>query len=195
MEETSMFVMTTRVYKALQKTPEGKLISLRAQSGDGRLDYEEGAITYAPESSMGIFVDETPIGAQRNGISNSFYAHGAGGIVVVYEALPLGKQLPNTGRFPTEQTRYPAVLLGKEVWTETLKKPVWKDITEQLTIKLEKRPAFFGFCIRAFDGDKLVMTLGHRVVQDGNYERNGYKIEFADDGGGNGGFKVFKREA
>lgn len=110
-----------KVYKALQETPEGKLISLMAQSDLCRypLDYREGGITYAPEGSMGIFTDDTRGKARHTGRANKGRCTENGGILVIYEAIPLGEMMNKAIDLTfASRDRYPAILLGKEVWRE-----------------------------------------------------------------------------
>jgi hypothetical protein len=123
------------VFKALQLTPEGKLISLRAQSRDGSLDYKVGQITYAPEGSMGVFVKETLDFAQTCGIANCGYAHAAKGIVVIHKSVALGTRLPYSRQIFGDEPRYPAILLQEEVWREKLTRPEPKF---KLTDRLDK---------------------------------------------------------
>lgn len=111
------------VYKALINK-DNKLESLVAGSGsftDHRsLPYHVGQITYAPEGSLGIFVDETLADAQGNAQGNKSKCRKVRGTLVVHEAAPLGAALPQEGKSSFESyTRYPAILLGKEVWRET----------------------------------------------------------------------------
>jgi len=119
-----------KVYKVVVETEDGRLVS-RTAGGYGfskwqELVYKEGEITYAPEGSGGIFVDETMEDAHTTVEDR---AGSKQGTRVIYEAIPLGKLC---GAIPdrcggvsifSASARYPAILLGKEVWRETPPRP------------------------------------------------------------------------
>ena len=113
--EEVKFMEIPKVYKALA-LEDGVLKSIIAgREGFGAsLEYQEGEVTYAPEGSMGIFADAVLKEAIRNGQGNYF---GQPGILVVHEAVPLGTRMWGEETF-MEYPRYPAILLGKEVWRE-----------------------------------------------------------------------------
>lgn len=112
---------TKKVYKALMEVG-GRLESLTTLGAN--LTYTEGEITYAPEGSMGIFVEETLMEARSMGQGNRGYKEKEGKLVV-YEAAPLGFQeaVVDHNKAFGNMLRYPAILLGKEVWRDKPKEP------------------------------------------------------------------------
>jgi len=106
-----------KVYKALVKTRAGRLVSIWAET---LLDYHEGEVTYAPKGSMGIFIRDDLGGAVNNGKSNSRHrCKELEGTLVVHEATPLGNLCSKAGHSTfLVDDRYPAILLGKEVWRD-----------------------------------------------------------------------------
>ncbi len=123
------------VYKAVANFPGGRLESILAGGGSEEvrtlpmLVYKEGEITYAPEGSNGVYVSETEEKARDVGMWNKTRIKGIyGAVVTVHEAIPLGNRksledavaVRGLSAF-AEIPRYPAILLGKEVWRETPK--------------------------------------------------------------------------
>ena len=109
-----------RVYKALVKTGDGKLVSIWAGTYAGReLEYEEGKITHNPEGGMGIFVTATIKEAKTAAFENGAARAGeCGGQLKVYEATPIGKILSKKEiNLYSEHDRYPAIRLEEEVWS------------------------------------------------------------------------------
>ncbi len=153
-----------KVYKVLVETKEGKLVSMIAggkKSGWDEyreLTYKEGEITYAPPSTMGIFVKE----AIDRAIGHSFdHSGGKMELRVIHEAIPLGKKLPRTGDAFSTEARYPAILLGKEVWREkpAKLKEEWVDVTGECTVSLEHLHGGRA-CVLISHGVGWVMELG-----------------------------------
>jgi hypothetical protein len=74
------------------------------------LKYKEGQITYAPESSNGIYVIQTLAEAQRWVEAYSMYN------LVIFEVTPLGEDSHNTGDCSGYLcSTFPAVLVGKKI--------------------------------------------------------------------------------
>ena len=123
-------IMAEKMYKPLVKTSEGKLVSIWAGGGIGTcLEYKEGQITYTLEGGAGIWVCETLEGAQRQDIRNALCRKKeTSGTFVVHEVTPLGELFtPEQGNPSVEAgIRYPAVLVGKEVWSSKGSKPLFK---------------------------------------------------------------------
>lgn len=127
-----------KVYKALVEKEGGELVSIWAGTHiGGELSYQEGQVTYAPEDSIGIFVEETLEESIYNGKDNSTLKRKEyNGTLVVHEAIPLGQMFPKGHSLNFEDyIRYPAILLGKEVWRQEPEKPKeeWVDVTKECT--------------------------------------------------------------
>lgn len=114
-----------KVYKVVASI-DGVLHSLTKGYGQD-LIYEEGKILDAPEGSMGIFVEPDMTAAHNQAQANSGYWFtdpSKSQYVAIHEAVPLGEQLLITREtFFSNRTRYPAILLGKEVWNNKLSRP------------------------------------------------------------------------
>lgn len=113
-------------YKPLVETPDRGLISLWAGGGAAGtvLEYKEGEITYTPKGSAGIWVSKTLEQAKDSGFGNKNKV----GVLIVYEVTPLGERMGEGEGFSTPSSfardiRYPAILLGKEVWREEEPRP------------------------------------------------------------------------
>lgn len=129
------------VFKVLANK-DGKLESLTTMGSN--LSYAEGKVTYAPEGSMGIFVDETLEKARVNGTGNQGYkCEKKAGVdkpatFIIHRAIPLGQPLPKTGAVFGGSLRYPAILLEEEVWRAPPPTPKveWVNVTEECTFGL-----------------------------------------------------------
>src|SRR4030042_2629448 len=165
-----------KVYKAL-RIKDDKLISLvPTLSFKGiPLEYKEGQITYAPEGSLGIFVDTTFGACKDNALRNK---NGAGEIieVAVYEATPLGKLEQKD--VPSQGMRWlcPAILLGKEVWRsepEKPKEPEWKDVTKECNVQIKVLHS--GYYLSVYHAGNWLIEAGYDGVRISL--RADYKIE------------------
>ena len=115
-----------KVYKPLVRTEDGRLVSIFARRRPTldypELEYKEGTITYAPEGTRGIWTSpDLERGKKQK--ENATDKLSEGGTFVVHEATPLGNPITTPTEVGAPSTRYPAILLGKEVWREEPSRP------------------------------------------------------------------------
>jgi len=118
-----------KVYKPLVRTEDGRLVSIFARRRPTldypELEYKEGTITYAPEGTRGIWTSpDLERGKKQK--ENATDKLSEGGTFVVHEATPLGNPITTPTEVGAPSTRYPALLLGKEVWREEAPRPELK---------------------------------------------------------------------
>jgi len=126
-EEEQTMEEVNKVYKPLVETGDGRLVSIIVGTGmpGVQLEYKEGTITYSPEGGDGIWVNEDFEKGRESGRGNKSVV----GVLVVHEVIPLGERcgaIIMPGGLPSAfslDTRYPAILLDKEVWRETPPRP------------------------------------------------------------------------
>lgn len=150
---------TQTVYKALVRTKDGRLVSIWS---DRILDYNEGQITYAPKGSMGIFIRPTLEGAKYSGKTNSRRrCKELGGTRVVHEATPLGNLCSKAGSsIFLADDRYPAILLGKEVWRDKPIRPEPKFKVGDKVVGTCSSSTGEVFTIESIKGDEAWFTKG-----------------------------------
>ena len=173
-----------RVYKALARYPDGRLVSLWASNhsgtvdrGEVELEYHEGEITYAPQGSQGIYTEATyqeGIGQMKNGEEKRDLL---GATLVLHEAIPLGNMMPADPHAYQAPGRYPAILLGKEVWRKPAPEPIeeWVDVTGECTLQFINEVIFKkkGFYVQVYYRGACVVGLG---LAD-PYVKDGFKLE------------------
>lgn len=188
------------LYKPLVWRSEGGQLESLTTIGK-TLYYTEGRITYAPEGSMGIFVSSSLAIAKGMGLGNRGYklskvGEGIKDALVVYEVIPLGNRFPYTDVSFGGSDRYPAILLGKEVWRDEPVPPKeeWEEVTKDITCR--------GNCGRAVIEHKgielMELTLSKPYIASPVTEGR-YKIEPAEEvvtfgvKGERQDFRVFKK--
>lgn len=191
-----------KVYKPLVETSDGRLVSIWAGRRRGiSLEYRVGEITYTPEGGAGIWVCETLEVAQGQGKSNSRTTiKDTSGALVVHEATILGEKcgaiMDTTGLPDTfsDDIRYPAILLGKEVWREVPKEE-WKDVTRECSCKILSN---------VLDNYHILVSILHEDKQVGALGLNQIELSLSEDyrvepdtktGAGTQWFRVFKRNS
>ena len=133
-----------KVHKMLARYPDGRLVSLWVEESNrlvqqrngGELTYEEGKITYALKGSQGIYTIGT-LAEGKGQIPNGEGKKKQGATLVIHEAIPLGDEMPSNLLAYQDAGRYPAILLGKEVWREPAPEPIeeWVDVTGECRAK------------------------------------------------------------
>ena len=172
-----------KVYKVVVELPNGTKVSRTAGGKEGgwsanhELVYKEGMVTDAPEGSLGIFTDKDLKDACRTAEDTS---GGKEGTRVIHEAIPLGQELLETNTFFGNNVgRYPAILLGKEVWRgEPAPKKEWVDVTEECCLRWEPG------CIdktKGYYAGRLIHrgTLVGGLGANGIVAQEGFKLETA----------------
>ena len=180
-----------KVYKALVRRDDGTLVSLIARkewAGD-QLEYREGEITYAPEGSMGIFVAATLEGAKCVGHRNS-----GGKPIIIHEVTPLGEMLTKRDtRHFAERDRYPAILLGGEVYSEEAEpEPEEKLVDVSAECVGDLYSAKDGCLLRVFHNGNYVFEVGNGGKP---WVASEYEVKTVKNpvGGDLNWFKVFKK--
>jgi len=115
---------------------DGKLYSTWAGRTIGtKLTYKEGQITYTPLGSLGIWTYLTVPSREQCSCPKEVS-------FVVHEVIPLGEEFPIdvASAFSKSPGRYPAVLVDKEVYRETLPSTSlsvgsWVDVTKECTFE------------------------------------------------------------
>jgi len=166
-------------YKPLVETPEGELVSIWAGGGVGRagyiLKYKGGEITYNPEGKAGIWVSETLEQAKDSGFGNK----NKDGVLVVYEVTPLGKRMGEREGFPIPSTfgydvRYPAILLGKEVWSDRPKEEPRPEPKFKVGDRVKIKDNWVGKSNK-FGGTHMAWSGVVRCVDEGYVGLKGYR--------------------
>ena len=167
------------MYKPLVKTPDGKLVSTWAGRSLGvTLEYKEGGITYTPKGGAGIWVCESQEEAQSQGSMNKR----AKGVLVVHEVTVLGDKCGNIldrdGGISSfsDSLRYPAIILGKEVWCEKSEEE-WVDVTHECTARLEDLGSGMGTCVVVSHDGKWLIELGVGTAKERLSHEGDYRVE------------------
>lgn len=157
-----------KVYKPLVETSDGKLVSIWAcaKKSGVRLEYKERRITYNPEGGMGIWVSPSLWEAESQLHHNAGYTkEKTSGIGVIHEATPLGEGMGNM------EFRYPAILLGKEVWREKPREvPVTFKVGDKVRVKEGITSTMYGFA----DGWRSREDIG----EVGEIKRENLRVKF-----------------
>lgn len=183
-----------KVYKVMRIDPEdGKLKSVYAGNPKHCLIqyptviYKEGEIAYAPRGQLGLSAFGTYEGAKYFCKTNKVED-----VMVIHEAVPLGKRGGGLWDCDDSDCTYPALLIGKEVWRSEPEKPKegWVDVTRELTFE----PYYTD------EGTSLRICHAHCIIGYLGVEPNlaelptGYKYETHAHSGNHSGFvKILKK--